>query len=347
MTESEADQAFLSALRASSAGWIALEDYKKLFEGAVSVSSDDVDFGKRRMRACIDRLAAAGLVKPTSGRKSQIPCGPIMVPSHLKYVKVKQPQPERQFQREWDAKLAGMVRGSSPARLQVLEMIDIWLKNTASSSPPLVPVNTRSLHIFGDEKKLLSLCRPPDSGELSKTLNLEHLRCYIPMESYLPCEVLADARLKEILVIENAQTYHSMKLRNRRERSYCAVAYSGGANLSKTVPAIIDLANECGAKTVRYFGDIDIPGFDIPMNAIKNVAFLHSDLRFEPAAHLYDELLRIGKPNSASYEHPDRMERLWTSKVAGFVDSWLEAETAEKISVLLSGGFRLAQEWVV
>jgi hypothetical protein len=89
---------------------------------------------------------------------------------------------------------------------------------------------------------------------------------------------------------------------------------------------------------IRYFGDIDVTGLDIPQLA--SAPALDRGLPMvRPAVHLYSMLFEFGldKPSADRPTSRERAIRLAT---------WLPREHQERTIALLMNKRRIAQEWV-
>ncbi|QRM33467.1 Wadjet anti-phage system protein JetD domain-containing protein [Microvirga sp. VF16] len=307
----------------------------------------DPDFGYARLGRTLDSLRHAGaIILPSASSKAAYERrATTLLPKWIKLPSEKTESPP--FAIEWDIRLAPMVRGSSTDKLEKLSRIDAYLKRTSGERPGKIPVNCRSLHIFGDEKTLLRLVRNRDTGEISPTLRLDDLHCYVPYESFLVHDACAGSASNDILVIENAQSYHIFKQRNEAERRYRAVVFGGGAAFKSSIPALEDLVRKLDAGKVLYFGDIDVPGFDIPVTAIQNASKRSSGFTIVPHLDLYRECLSVGSPQAATYEDRYDPNAAWDRAVSAFTRQWLgDEELYARIAEMIRSGNRIAQEWV-
>jgi hypothetical protein len=218
----------------------------------------------------------------------------------------------------------------APSQLERLERVNDWLQ--ASRDPLMVPSRERSVEIFGDEKALDRLI----GGALFAPgrLSLELLRCrrVVPR---LHCEAVGEG--STLLIVENSDTFDSLVtvLRERNDHRVGLVGWGAGTGFEASVLSIADLGQ--GIAEVSYFGDLDENGLHIPASASLTAqgAGLPAVL---PAAGLYSAMLDRGKPQPG--------QRRVAADTAASLVAWLNPAHRERASGLLSGGHRLAQEWV-
>jgi hypothetical protein len=216
------------------------------------------------------------------------------------------------------------------AQLERLERVNDWLQ--VNRDPLVVPSRERSVEVFGDEKALdrligTTLFAP---GRLS----LELLRCrrVVPR---LHCEPVGEGSV--LLVVENSDTFDSlvMALRARNDHRVGLVGWGAGTGFEASVLSITNLGR--AVTEVSYFGDLDENGLRIPANAGMTAegAGLPS---IRPAAGLYSAMFSQGNAQPGQRRVP--------ADTAASLVTWLDPAHREEAAKLLSGGWRLAQEWV-
>lgn len=203
----------------------------------------------------------------------------------------------------------------------------------ASDGPArrLVPIKERSLQIFGDEKRLDLI----EATTLFREgrLTLEQLRCFVVAEP------LGWRRGPQgngpVLVLENAATWDSFCRWNERTCRFSAVVYGGGNRFADSVGFLAEIFREIGgARSVRYFGDIDVAGLRIPLRA--SVRAARTGLPGAVAYHAcYRWLLLTAADRSVSTDSEEAVRRDECD--------WL-GENADAAWAVLSRGHRLAQE---
>lgn len=215
-----------------------------------------------------------------------------------------------------------------PSQLSALQLInDFLLRRRGTFSP--IPIKERSLEIFGDEKRLDSMC----TGDFlfGGRLPLSVIGCFrVPQP--LPYRKV-DTPGMPILVVENHNTYWSFAEWNESTRRYTAVVYGGGENFRLTGRALQQAMQETGASSAEYFGDLDPKGLSIPVDFNRCIEPGYPAV--SAALPLYRWLLANGvrreKPECATY-------------AVGLAVAWLGAELAAKLETVWSSGMWLPQE---
>jgi len=153
----------------------------------------------------------------------------------------------------------------------VLERIAAWLRD--DPRPVEVPVQERSLELFGDEKALdrYAKTRLFTSGALS----LELLACYQPPLPFASQHIPGRGRTA-LLVVENLATYTSfitaLRRLPERERPDLHIAWGHGREFNRSVRSVPLLVP--APARLYYFGDLDVAGIDTAVKAAAESAIL-------------------------------------------------------------------------
>ena len=162
----------------------------------------------------------------------------------------------------WLPKLAFAADERNRSRRMTLEAINAFLITTRGKKLELVPTRERSLHIFGDEKRLDKLLKGKTTL-FERRLSLHDLACY-PVAPPLPFEVTTRwTRARPILVLENLHSYESFRRWNRKARQYAAVAYGGGNAFRQGAGNLDEIITRTNASGTVYLGDLDPSGTEI------------------------------------------------------------------------------------
>lgn len=233
----------------------------------------------------------------------------------------------------WHQELAFAIGERAGPRRDTLLAIDRWLK-TSRDTAVRAPPKERSLEITGDEKRLDQWL----SGHsyFQGRLSFFSLRCEAaPLP--IPTEIGRNPQNKSLLVVENADTFHSFVKWNQEHDVLAAIAYGAGGNDRALAyhEGYLDLIlQRTGAVRILYFGDIDPAGLEIPTGANRRRRLLYLP-PIEPATELYRWLLDNGRPASG-----DDKRTLSPDAAA-----WI-GELAPRIAPLLAEQMRIAQEWL-
>lgn len=152
-----------------------------------------------------------------------------------------------------------------------------------------VPMKERSLEIFGDEKRLDSLCR--DGFMFGGLLSLASIGAF-QVPPPLPYRV-ADAPGKPILILENHNSFWSFGEWNHNAKRYAAVVYGAGEAFRRSGAALEQVLKEVQGYGAEYLGDLDPRGLSIPVNF--NEALRTNSPKVSPALEWYAWLLKNGK----------------------------------------------------
>ena len=223
--------------------------------------------------------------------------------------------------------------GWTAAEIRLLRAVNDFL--VSGGPQQVVPFAERSLQLLGDEKALQQLSRGRlfAPGRLSSEM-IGAVRTPPPFV----WKRLGDG--PTLLVIENSATYWTFcRLPRRPDCPIGLLAFGAGNHFSAAVEYIAELpeiAGHPGINAIRYFGDLDEEGLEIPRRA-GEIARLASFPDVEPAVGLYAMLLRDGIRQKSRLVARDR---------AAEVASWLPLSLAQCAADLLVGGWRVPQESV-
>lgn len=233
----------------------------------------------------------------------------------------------------WHQELAFAIGERPGLRRDTLLAIDKWLKSSRESAV-LAPPKERSLEITGDEKRLDQWL----SGHsyFQGRLPFAALRCEAaPLP--IPTEIGQNPAGKSILVVENADTFHSFMKWNAKHDVLAAVAYGAGGNdraLAYHEGYLDQILQRTGAARILYLGDIDPAGLEIPTGANRRRRQLHLPA-IEPATELYRWLLDNGRAM------PGDDNRTLSPDAAAWI-----GDLAPRIEPLFAARVRIAQEWL-
>lgn len=192
---------------------------------------------------------------------------------------------------------------------------------------PVVPLRERSLHIFGDEKRLEVFAGV--DGLFGGQLSFADLGVYQPAVP-LANEAQPKAYGAPLLILENHHSYESFRRWNSDAHLFSAVIWGAGNSLPSSIAALPSLALACGSRRALYLGDLDPEGLHI---LARSQAALPGWIT--PHYNLYRWLLRYGAraplgavPRSSS----DNPCTGWP---------W---PLAQALAQLWAGGERIAQE---
>ena len=125
-----------------------------------------------------------------------------------------------------------------------------------------MPTRERSLHIFGNEKRLDDI-RKGEPTLFDGRISLDDLHCY-PVAPPLPFETPGNPLPGQpVLVLENYHSYDSFRRWNREAALYAAVAYGGGNAFRQGAGNLDELIVRTAAEGAFYVGDLDPAGINI------------------------------------------------------------------------------------
>jgi hypothetical protein len=212
--------------------------------------------------------------------------------------------------------------------VEFLSQVDRFLRDV-DPTEPIVPIRERSLELTGDEKRLDRLVgtRLFDPGRLSLAL----LRCQQVHPPFVYARVHASPAA---LVIENHQTYHSMLKTPTAIPDVGLLVYGAGNHITGSITYFADI--EPRVRAIKYFGDIDLEGLQIPRRA-HYVAQSLGLPPVDPAPDLYRLLLCVGRMAKADPV---------SSAIATRAANWLPEDLRGEVVEILVSGRRMAQEAV-
>jgi hypothetical protein len=312
---------------------ITIEAYAAAFlaaEPALATSPDR----RTRLAAAVQELIATGtFIASRALDRSELPALPRFI---VPIDRTTDPPMVRETATfPWRPELAWAAR--LPLRrseFDALRAIQAFLRDGGADTM-VVPTGERSLELFGDEKRLDTLRRNRRlflPGRLS--LDILRARLHAPPFAYRRVGPGPVA-----LVLENVATYHSALAALSADSPVGLVVFGAGTNFSASVCYFAELSTEGPAasiKEIRYFGDLDRRGLEIPIAA--DFAAREVGLpAVRPAIELWAALLRVGKrATHPSLDHP----------TADRITSWLPQSLRLPARQVLVSGARLAQEAV-
>lgn len=215
----------------------------------------------------------------------------------------------------------------SATQVQALKEVNVWLRDRGDDTD-IAPLRERSLEIFGWEKQLDTLVGTalfgPDRLSLSV---LRTFRAHPP----LPARRVGTGPV--LLVVENSDTFTTLhSALSERPGQVGWVAWGAGKAFIASVAAVADLP---GISEVRYFGDLDLAGLEIPAAAgvVADTAGLPP---VQPALGLYEALLSTGVRQAG--------EGRVSAMLAPQVVEWLPELVRTDVAKLLQDGCRVPQE---
>lgn len=320
------------ATRPFSRGWEALLDAAGL------VAATDRNDAERDARA----LAAGGWIEIKTVRYKLHLLDSIAIPLLAEqrwcgifgYVAPSTEELQRIREFNWEPRLAFLREYPLNIPFNDLCRLNEFLKG-ATGARPLVPIKERSLHLFGNEKRLdvlqdSALFRP-------ERLDLgRDLRCEIIGEPMPWKRGPQEAAMHPLIVIENAATWHTYCRWNQTRKLFSAVVYGCGNRFLDGIRHLPDIFVELGGpRRIYYFGDLDPHGLRIPQ--IASVRSQNFGLPVvEPHRWSYQQLLKLGEGHGQPGEDDPAADSLC---------GWL-GEDANSVRRLFAARQRLAQEHV-
>lgn len=221
-----------------------------------------------------------------------------------------------------------------PARRSDLKAINAFLLSSRGQRLLPVPTNERSLHIFGDEKRLDQI-RKGRSTLFDGRLSLNDLGCY-PVAPPLPYEISKrPVSGRPILVLENHQSFESFRRWNEEAAAYVAVAFGGGNAFRQGAGNLDDLIARTAASGAVYLGDLDPAGVRI-LSGVNTRRKADGQVPLQPHCGLYRWLLAHGYRRPLDAVPSDAL-------IVQLVDVF-PADIATALTNLWSGGERIPQE---
>jgi hypothetical protein len=338
------EDAFIGALLSHGKARIDYTDCERLFKETTPHFNGDLGVGLARLKECLDILRNDGIVQ-WNQKKCVVSRGPFLFPDKIT-IKKERSVPALDRAVEWDSRIAHLARGRGGTAFDDLKTVDAFLKLAAREPQPTLPLKARSLTIFGDEKRLEVYLSKDWKGFYDGALSTSCLCCYVPVDIYFVHDINLNSPSAEVLLVENQETYHVFKRWNRSTARYRAVAFGSGNTIQSSAPALDLLLEDVGAKTIRYFGDIDAPGFQIPLTARKKSATSGLEINLLPAVDLYVQCLVGGRPTVWKAKDDGKIGR-WAAHLRDATREWLANEPLfEVIDDIVGSGRRVAQEWL-
>lgn len=213
-----------------------------------------------------------------------------------------------------------------------------------SSALVSIPVNERSLQLFGYEKTLKNTHK---IGMFGGEITLKDLDCYHVSEPLQGVRWPDKAINAPILIVENSTTFYSAWKENNRSPIYSAVVFGRGKMLKGMELATSSLeeirqesANRSHATQLpelHYFGDIDPEGVEIPIG-INKVRKKYGLEPLYPALIFYQRLL--------TFPEQDAVHN-WPKNLAchELID-WFGEPIATNVLDAFDRQKRWAQEWI-
>lgn len=236
----------------------------------------------------------------------------------------------------WARELTFLAAASHLPSFKLWLKLDEWLKGHRHKDLPMLPIKERSLEIFGEEKALDALSKNRHFKE--GVITLETLRCFPVYEMLAYDAGPANTHGKPCLVIENPTTVWTLSKWNKTAEKYSCIVYGGGNRISKTWEGLIPLQKKFGFKKAMYFGDIDVPGFDMAFRAMAGLA--EQDLfPLELDESLYTLTLKLAEDVELNIE-PNK------KRLSQKVSNWIPPSIAKKVQRSLERHSRIPQEIV-
>jgi hypothetical protein len=326
---------FAAELRAWAGGRarVRQDEYRVAFARAEPAMATS-PFRRERLRAAIEELVATGVVvaSRTEDRDELPP-----LPRFLVVAETSDEPASREAARyPWRPELVWAAH--LPLRrseFELLVAVNGYLRDRPPSGP-VVPLAERSLALTGDEKRLNGLVRNKRLfGEGRLTLDVLRARLAPPPFAW--------RRVGEgpvALVVENQATFRSVCDALPAGSPVGLVVFGSGAHFVASVAYLAELPADAGidlqVREIRYFGDLDRRGLEIPIaaDATAREAGLPA---VRPAVGLWAALLASGRPASGAPVPAEVAERIC---------AWLPASLAGRAAEVLVSGRRLAQEAV-
>jgi len=292
---------------------------------------NDPERNPKLLAALRDLATQGGIVLPAEGGNGWEKFGNPAMPYWVTVPVTKPTSPEFLRDRAWAPEM-GFWPDLATLQLESAAAISDFLLRRRRKLVE-VPVNERSLEIFGDEKRLGKLI---DSGGPPYTLfagrlPLAQLGAF-PVALPLPYRA-AGLTGKPVLVVENHHSFWSLGEWNARAQQYSAVIYGTGKQFHSSGRALAQTISEVQGSGAEYLGDIDPEGIDIPMSF--NGAQGEGGTRVQPALAFYNWLIEHGtrRPLAHSYE-----------RVAESAGNWLGEALSLKLGAMWKEGLWVPQE---
>lgn len=287
---------FLKLLQAGTRKRVLLAELRQHYFSLYPDVQNSPERGARLLDALRQLEAAGALSLPAAGSWEKVGVPPL--PQWVLLKREPRPAPSKDLNAvTWVPEL-GFWPHLRPGQLGALAPINEFLLRRRGSLM-VVPIKERSLEIFGDEKRLDSLCT--GDSLFGGRLQLSTLGCFrVPQP--LPYR-LADAPGKPVLVVENHNSFWSFGEWNQQARRYAAVVYGSGEAFRLTGRALQHVLREVNGIDAEYLGDLDPKGIRIPTEF--NRAAEPGSPQVRPAVAFYEWLLAFGvqrhRPECATF----------------------------------------------
>ena len=213
-----------------------------------------------------------------------------------------------------------------------------------SCETTMLPVNERSLQLFGYEKALKNVHKV---GLFGGRITLDDLDCYRVPEPLQGVRWPDKPVNAPILIVENSTTFYSAWKTNNICRMYSAIVFGRG-KMIKGVELATDSLEEIREESAKrskttklpdlhYFGDLDPEGVEIPIS-VSRLREKHGLEPLLPANLLYQRLLSF--PDQEP-EH-DWPKGLFRDELL----EWLGEPMASSVLDTFDRNRRWAQEWI-
>jgi len=317
---------FLKLLQAGTRKRVPLADLRQHYFSLYPDVQNSPDRGARLLEALRQLEAAGALSLPAAGSWEKVGVPPL--PQWVLLKREPRPAPSKDLRGvTWVPEL-GFWPELRPGQLETLAPINEFLLRRRDSLL-FVPIKERSLEIFGDEKRLDSMCT--GDSLFGGRLQLSTLGCFrVPQP--LPYR-LAEAPGRPVLVVENHNSFWSFGEWNQQARRYAAVVYGCGEAFRLTGRALQQVMHEVNGSGAEYLGDLDPKGVRIP-GEFNRAAEVGSP-QVRPAVAFYQWLLDNGV----------RRHRAECATVDGAsAAAWLGADLAAQVAELWRSEHWIPQE---
>jgi hypothetical protein len=328
---------------------VPIDDVRRIFTRQPR-HGEGYDTQRAELAALLITLTSAGLLTPLQDTdREKIP-----LPVKVWLEPVVEPEiPQQAEMPRWHPSLRKLARhwpNANPYLRECFTVLNAW----AWSFPDLAPLHQRerALDIFGRFGSEETFAVPEKTFDVLRKKpffrDREHLWGIVHVEPDGP-PLLGERVLEEIapnhfrrvgsggvlLVLENSATYSSILATLPAEHDLGYLAWGLGSMFIASVRSLSDRHN---ITDIRYFGDLDLTGLDIPRLAEAS-AKGRGLPSVRPAVELYSMLFEFGldKPSADRSASSERALRL---------ASWLPLKHQGRAIALLTGKRRIAQEWV-
>ncbi len=284
------------------------------------------------LRDLLDQVFINGLAEPPKGRDGWDQAAKPMLPRWIRLPRVRLQNSSLDLRNiPWapELRFLATIYTSVPTG-DLLKLQRFFAEN--GHEQPNVPIKERSIHIFGDEKRLDELYSGSNLFHPGR-LTLEQLRCFAIAEPLgWRRGPVPEAPL---IVIENVATWHSYCRWNEVVGQFSAVVYGAGNRFIDSVRTMDEIFRELGGvRRILYFGDLDANGLAIPQRA-SQTAKMAGLPDVEAHEDSYRWLLELGDSIVTRAESETTPERCSCE--------WL-GDLAEPAWTIISAGNRIAQE---